>query len=340
MKKLISSALIATMLVTQLVSSTSFANEVKESKTHYAQDEKSFDSQKTGKIVACVAAGALTLTGTAVAISKQIKDKLPKPIQEKLSFFNNKKEQEESQSKVENENTLNLESTFENNSTTDIKPVIQEKKNLHNFTASNPSSTKKTPVVNTTKPTTHSTKEMNNTNPVTAGITINSVNIINKEDDDDLDDIDKINNLKNVQKSSSGPIANLWAQIQAPVISAFASFVTFCLLKFISRGQEVVAANSNPSQPQYAIFEKPTFALLSKEPISIPFTILKNLRNLSIKDIRIQLLQLYPNLREDLLKAAAQVIKDLPESDWDKIIPKSIPQPLRRSSHRNSHKNK
>ena len=327
MKKLISSALIATMLVTQLVSSTSFANEVKESKTHYAQDEKSFDSQKTGKIVACVAAGALTLTGTAVAISKRIKDKLPKPIQEKLSFFNNKKEQEESQNKAENENTLNLESTFENNSTTDIKPVIQEKKNLHNFTASNPSSTKKTPVVNTTKPTTRPTREMNNTSPVLSNTTTDNASFINSHE--------IISRLKNAQKSSSGSIANLWAQIQAPVISAFASFVTFCLLKFISRGQEVVAANLNPSQPRYAIFEKPTFALLSKEPISIPFTILKSLRNLSIKEIRIQLIQLYPGLSDDLLKAAAQVIKDLPESDWAKIIPQSNPQPLRRSSHRN-----
>ena len=107
------------------------------------------------------------------------------------------------------------------------------------------------------------------------------------------------------------------------------------MLKFISRGQEVVAANLNPSQPRYAIFEKPTFALLSKEPISIPFTILKSLRNLSIKEIRIQLIQLYPGLSDDLLKAAAQVIKDLPESDWAKIIPQSNPQPLRRSSHRN-----
>lgn len=327
------------MLSVPLVNSACFADEAKNTDAQYIQNEKrskpfqiqNIDWKKVGTILAGVAAGATTLTIATVAIL----NKLPKPIQEKLSFFNNKKEQEESQSKVENENTLNLESTFENNSTTDIKPVIQEKKACTNFTASNSSLTKKTPFMNTTKPTTHSTKEMNNTNPVTAGITINSVNIINKEDDDDLDDIDKINNLKNVQKSSSGSIANLWAQIQAPVISAFASLATFWLLKFISRGQEVVAANLNPSQPRYAIFEKPTFALLSKEPISIPFTILKSLRNLSIKEIRIQLIQLYPGLSDDLLKAAAQVIKDLPESDWAKIIPQSNPQPLRRSSHRN-----
>ena len=305
MKKLISSALIATMLVTPLVSSTSFANEVKESKTHYAQDEKSFDSQKTGKIVACVAAGAATLTLATIATLKQIEDKLPESIKAKLSFFFNNKKR----------NTLNPESTFGNNSTTDIKPVIQDKKLAQILLQATRVQLR-----------THPTKEMNNTNPVTADTTINSVNIINKEeDDDDIDDIGKINNLKNAQKSSSGPIANLWAQIQAPVISAFASFITFCLLKFISRGQEVVAANLNPSSPiQWALFEEPTFAMFSPKQFEIPLTILAKFYGLSTEDIRIQLLQLYPDIRIGLREMLVGAIQDLSESDWAKIIPQPI----------------
>ena len=304
MKKLISSALIATMLVTQLVSSTSFANEVKESKTHYAQDEKSFDSQKTGKIVACVAAGAATLTLATIATLKQIEDKLPESIKAKLPFFFNNK----------NRNTLNPESTFGNNSTTDIKPVIQDKKLAQILLQATRVQLR-----------THPTKEMNNTNPVTADTTINSVNIINKEDDDDIDDIGKINNLKNAQKSSSGPIANLWAQIQAPVISAFASFVTFCLLKFISRGQEVVTANLNPSSPiQWGLFEKPTFAVFSPIQFEIPLTILAKFYGLSTEGIRIQLLQLYPDIRSGSREMLLGAIQALSESDWAKIIPQPI----------------
>ncbi len=179
MKKLISAILAVTMLSVPLVNSACFANEAKNTDAQYTQTEKrskpfqiqNTDWKKVGTILAGVAAGATTLTIATVAIL----NKLPKPIQEKLSFFNNKKEQEESQSKVENENTLNLESTFENNSTTDIKPVVQEKKSYTTPTASDLSSTKKAPdvdppIASTAKPITQPTKintTSNNIKPVT-----------------------------------------------------------------------------------------------------------------------------------------------------------------------------
>ena len=84
MKKLISSVLAATMLVTPLVGSACFADEVNEPRISYVQNEnrsekfklkniklKDEDLPKIKKILAGVAAGTIALTGATVAALKK-----------------------------------------------------------------------------------------------------------------------------------------------------------------------------------------------------------------------------------------------------------------------------
>ncbi len=280
MKKLISAILAVTMLSVPLFNSACFADEARNTDAQYIQNEKrskpfqiqNTDWKKVGTILAGVAAGATTLTIATVAIL----NKLPKPIQEKLSFFNNKKEQEESQSKVENENTLNLESTFENNSTTDIKPVVQEKKSYTTPTASDLSSTKKAPdvdppIASTAKPITQPTKNATVAdginNPPAPEIVTNNVNLTNK-DDDDIDDSDEINSLKNPEKNSPGLITNLWGNIKTSIIPILTSTAVTTLLWFITYGKEKVARSATASGfsnkvPVTSYYRVPRFACLS-----------------------------------------------------------------------------
>ena len=279
MKKLISAILAVTMLSVPLVTSACFADEVKNTDTQYIQNEKrskpfqiqNTDWKKVGTILASVAAGATTLTIATVAIL----NKLPKPIQEKLFFFNNKKEQEESQNKAENENVLTHENAIENNNTTDIKPVVQEKKSYTTPTASDLSSTKKTPdvdpIASTAKPITQPTKDATaadgTNNPAASEVVTNNVNLTNK-DDDDIDNSDEINSLKNPEKNSPGLITNLWGNIKTSIIPILTSTAATTLLWFITYGKEKVARSAPASGlpnnvPVTSFYRVPRFACLS-----------------------------------------------------------------------------
>lgn len=102
MKKLISSVLAATMLVTPLVGSACFADTAQEPNVHYVQNEnrsepfkeKKCDSQKTRKILAGVAAGTIALTGVTAATLKLCENQLPENLKSKLPFLFTKKTQE------------------------------------------------------------------------------------------------------------------------------------------------------------------------------------------------------------------------------------------------------
>lgn len=263
MKKLISAILAVTMLSVPLVNSACFADEARNTDAQYIQNEKrskpfqiqNNDWKKVGTILAGVAAGALTLTGTAVAILKQFEDKLPEPLKAKFPFlFNNKKEQEESQNKAENENVLTPENAIENNNTADIKPVVQEKKSYTTPTANDLSSTKKAPdvepIASTAKPITQPTKDATvadgTNNPAAPEVVTNNVNLTNK-DDDDIDDSDEINSLKNPEKNSPGLITNLWRNIKTSMIPILTSTAVTTLLWFITYGKEKVARSAPAS---------------------------------------------------------------------------------------------
>ena len=102
MKKLISSTLAVTMLVTPLMGSACFADTAQEPNVHYVQNEnrsepfkeKKCDSQKTRKILAGVTAGTIALTGVTAATLKHFEDKLPESLKVKFPFLFTKKAQE------------------------------------------------------------------------------------------------------------------------------------------------------------------------------------------------------------------------------------------------------
>ena len=102
MKKLISSTLALTMLVTPLMGSACFADTAQEPNVHYVQNEnrsepfkeKKCDSQKTRKILAGVTAGTIALTGVTAATLKHFEDKLPESLKVKFPFLFTKKAQE------------------------------------------------------------------------------------------------------------------------------------------------------------------------------------------------------------------------------------------------------
>ena len=111
MKKLISSVLAATMLVTPLVGSACFADEVNEPRISYVQNEnrsekfklkniklKDEDLPKIKKILAGVAAGTIALTGATVAAIKKIEDKLPENLKAKLPLLFTKETQGDNES--------------------------------------------------------------------------------------------------------------------------------------------------------------------------------------------------------------------------------------------------
>ena len=106
MKKLISSVLAATMLVTPLVGSACFADTAQEPNVHYVQNEnrsepfkeKKCDSQKTRKILAGVTAGTIALTGVTAAALKKFEDKLPENLKAKLPLLFTKETQGDNES--------------------------------------------------------------------------------------------------------------------------------------------------------------------------------------------------------------------------------------------------
>ena len=111
MKKLISSVLAATMLVTPLVGSACFADEVNEPRISYVQNEnrsekfklkniklKDEDLPKIKKILAGVAAGTIALTGATVAALKKFEDKLPENLKAKLPLLFTKETQGDNES--------------------------------------------------------------------------------------------------------------------------------------------------------------------------------------------------------------------------------------------------
>ena len=111
MKKLISSVLAATMLVTPLVGSACFADKVNEPRISYVQNEnrsekfklkniklKDEDLPKIKKILAGVAAGTIALTGATVAALKKFEDKLPENLKAKLPLLFTKETQGDNES--------------------------------------------------------------------------------------------------------------------------------------------------------------------------------------------------------------------------------------------------
>lgn len=150
MKKLISSVLAATMLVTPLMGSACFADTAQEPNVHYVQNEnrsepfkeKKCDSQKTRKILAGVAAGTIALTGVTAATLKLCENQLPENLKSKLPFLFTKKAQENIKTEkipetvtedettkdknIENETieTLTVDSNITKNET--IEPITTE----------------------------------------------------------------------------------------------------------------------------------------------------------------------------------------------------------------------
>ena len=106
MKKLISSVLAATMLVTPLVGSACFADEVNKQNVQYVQNKnrsekfkfKKYEYPKIKKILAGVAAGTIALTGATVAALKKFEDKLPENLKAKLPLLFNKETQGDNES--------------------------------------------------------------------------------------------------------------------------------------------------------------------------------------------------------------------------------------------------
>ena len=111
MKKLISSTLALTMLVTPLISSACFADETKEPTAQCIQKEihsepssEPINGKKSKEILTGTIIGAVALIVTIVATLKQFEDKLPEPIKAKFPFLFTKKAQE-AQENIENEQT-------------------------------------------------------------------------------------------------------------------------------------------------------------------------------------------------------------------------------------------
>mgnify|MGYP004458156049 CR=1 FL=1 len=106
MKKLISSVLAATMLVTPLVGSACFADEVNKQNVQYVQNKnrsekfkfKKYEYPKIKKILAGVAAGTIALTGATVAALKKFEDKLPENLKAKLPLLFTKETQGDNES--------------------------------------------------------------------------------------------------------------------------------------------------------------------------------------------------------------------------------------------------
>lgn len=107
MKKLIATTLAVTMLVTPLVGSACFADEVNEPRTSNAQNEKRSEEEfklkkdeypKIKKILAGVAAGTIALTGVTAATLKKFEDKLPENLKAKLPLLFTKETQGDNES--------------------------------------------------------------------------------------------------------------------------------------------------------------------------------------------------------------------------------------------------
>ena len=106
MKKLISSALAVTILVTPLVSSACFADEINKQNVQYVRNEnrsekfklKKDEYPKIKKILAGVAAGTIALTSVTVVA---LKNKLPENLKSKLSFLFTKETQGDNEKSLE-----------------------------------------------------------------------------------------------------------------------------------------------------------------------------------------------------------------------------------------------
>ena len=106
MKKLISAALAVTMLVTPLVGSACFADEVNKQNVQYIQNKnrsekfkfKKDEYPKIKKFLAGVAAGTIALTGITVATLKKFEDKLPESLKSKFPFLFSKETQSDNES--------------------------------------------------------------------------------------------------------------------------------------------------------------------------------------------------------------------------------------------------
>ena len=133
MKKLISSTLALTMLVTPLMGSACFADTAQEPNVHYVQNEnrsepfkeKKCDSQKTRKILAGVTAGTIALTGVTAATLKHFEDKLPESLKVKFPFLFTKKAQE-TQENIKTEKIPETVTETETTKDENTKTVVTE----------------------------------------------------------------------------------------------------------------------------------------------------------------------------------------------------------------------
>ncbi len=257
MKKLISSTLALTMLVTPLMGSACFADTAQEPNVHYVQNEnrsepfkeKKCDSQKTRKILAGVTAGTIALTGVTAATLKHFEDKLPESLKSKFPFLFTKKAQE----------------TQENIKTEKIPETVTEDETIKTEVAD--PSVSKNQTVETVAADSNITKKentgsvavnSNTTKNETADIEAIKAKIIQSlaknnttNDTNDADDTNWLNTLKN-------KAGNVWnsAKDPSPIALAIAKYIVGGLV--VAAGSTLLFFAGHRAQRALAnLFNKP-----------------------------------------------------------------------------------